>query len=157
MLELRDMNGCIVDVSDLKIYMDNNYEYCFFVGTDSQHYSKMKKVVYVTCIVLYRNKKGGKIFLSEDIVFRTQRLHERLMTEVMNSLQIANYLVDSFPNIETIVHIDVNSKKKFKSSSYYQELVGMITGQGFKCCIKPNAWAAQTVADKFSKQRSWYE
>jgi predicted RNase H-related nuclease YkuK (DUF458 family) len=30
-------------------------------------------------------------------------------------------------------------------------LRGYVTGAGFECRVKPNAWASQTVADKHSK------
>jgi predicted RNase H-related nuclease YkuK (DUF458 family) len=80
------------------------------------------------------------------------RLKERLMKEAWTSLTVAFDLSPILPkNAETIIHIDVNRSLKHKSGPYYAELASMISGQGFKVMVKPDAWAAQSVADRFSK------
>ena len=55
------------------------------------------------------------------------------------------------PNVDIVIHVDANSDERWKSSDYVHDLIGMVVGQGFRCKIKPNAWAAMSVADKHSK------
>jgi predicted RNase H-related nuclease YkuK (DUF458 family) len=152
MRQFKDANGESVSFEDICNFINSDYEYEVFIGTDSQVHKDIKKVLYATCIVLYKKGKGGRIFISRDPARLTASLRQRLMNETWRSLEVAFVLSKHLPpNAELIIHIDVNKKKKYKSSNYYQELVGMVTGQGFKCKIKPEAWAAQSVADKFSK------
>jgi predicted RNase H-related nuclease YkuK (DUF458 family) len=74
------------------------------------------------------------------------------MNETWRSLETAFELQSILPaNVEIIIHVDVNKNKKWKSARYLEELVGMVVGQGFKVVVKPYAWAAQHVADKFSR------
>lgn len=81
-----------------------------------------------------------------------ESLRQRLMNETWKSLETSFELQTLLPkNVEIIIHADVNKKKKWKSGQYMEELVGMVVGQGFKVAVKPDAWAAQHVADKFSR------
>jgi len=152
MLVFKDSCGKQVTHDQIRDLIHQDHDYEVFVGTDSQVHRKIKKVVYVTCIVLYKKGKGGRVFLAKENERYANSLKERLMNEVWRSLQVAFEMQRILPaNAELVVHIDVNSKKRFKSADYCQELVSMVTGQGFKCRIKPEAWAAQAVANKFSK------
>jgi predicted RNase H-related nuclease YkuK (DUF458 family) len=152
MMDFKDVNGKSVSYRDIINLVKENYNYEVFVGSDSQVHRKIKKVVYVTCIVLYQKGKGGRVFVARERERYADSLRQRLMNETYRSLQVAFDLNDLLPdNVELVIHIDVNKKRKYKSSKYRQELVGMVTGQGFECRVKPYAWAAQGVADKFSK------
>jgi predicted RNase H-related nuclease YkuK (DUF458 family) len=152
MRPFKDAQGREVTLNDIRDLIESDYEYEVFVGTDSQVHRKIKKVVYATCIVLYKKGKGGKVFVSKDKERYANSLRERLMNETWRSLEVAFELQQFLPkNAELIIHVDVNKKRRYKSSKHYQELVGMVTGQGFECRVKPYAWAAQAVADKFSK------
>ena len=147
-----DSSGRETTLQEISDLISKDHEYEIFVGSDSQIRKKLRKVVYVTCVVLYRKGKGGKIFMAREQEKFCPSLRERLMNEVWRSLSISFDLKKILPsNVEIVVHVDVNPKKKFKSSDYCQELVNMVTGQGFKCRVKPDAFAAQNVADKFSK------
>jgi hypothetical protein len=148
----KDSAGTETSLQDIVNLISADHEYEIFVGSDSQIHKKLKKVVYVTCVVLYKKGKGGKIFMSREPQKFSPCLRERLMNEVWRSLSVAFEMKKILPaNVELIIHVDVNPKKKFKSSDYCQELVNMVTGQGFKCRVKPDAFGASNVADKFSK------
>jgi predicted RNase H-related nuclease YkuK (DUF458 family) len=152
MLTFKDSSGKDVTFEEIKELIQKDYEYEVFVGSDSQRNSKKKNVVYVTCIVLYKKAKGGKIFLAKETERYAISLKERLMNEVWRSLQTSFELQKVLPpNVEIVVHVDVNTKKIHKSADYCQELVSMVVGQGFKCRVKPDAFAAQSVADRFCK------
>jgi predicted RNase H-related nuclease YkuK (DUF458 family) len=138
------------EISDLIV---EDFEYTVWVGTDSQVNNKVKKVNYSTCIVLHKKGKGARIFISKAKENHVNSLRQRLMNEAWKSLSVSFLLQKILPaNAEIVIDLDINKSKKFKSGQYYQELAGMIVGQGFKCRVKPDAWAAQTVADKFSRK-----
>ena len=128
------------------------HNYKVFVGTDSQVNRKRRKVMYVTCIVLYKQNKGGRIFLQKDLIRTPNTLRERLSDEVWRTLELCFELKDILPpDVEIIVDVDLNKNPKHKSGQYVQELVGMVTGSGFMCRTKPDSWAAMCVADRYSK------
>ena len=152
MMIFKDAYGKIVTLQEIVNLVENDHEYDVFVGSDSQVFKKKKCVTYVTCIVLYKRGKGGRIFMSRDYEKYANSLKERLAKEVFRSLQVAFELKEILPfNVELTIHIDVNPKKKFKSGEYAQEFISMIVGQGFKCVIKPDAFAAQNCANKSTK------
>lgn len=148
----KDSYGKNVSLRDIVGLTTADHEYEIFVGTDSQVHRKIKRVIYVTCVVLYKKGKGGRIFMAREAQRYANSLRERLMNEVFRSLGVSFELKDMLPaNVELTVHVDVNPRKKFKSGEYSQELVSMVVGQGFKCEIKPNAFAAQNCANKGTK------
>lgn len=151
-MEFKDSKGRVVSFEDIRSLIQEDYDYEVFVGTDSQVHKKIKKVLYATCIVLYKKGKGGKVFVAKERERYADSLRQRLMNEVWRSLEVSFQLTEILPpNVEIVVHIDVNPDKKWKSARHYEELVGMVVGQGYKYRTKPIAWAAQCVADKFSK------
>lgn len=150
-MKFKDIKNNVISIDEICSLIQEIYEYNIYVGTDSQTHKDKKQVLYVTCIVLYKKGKGGRIFICKEWD-RIVKLGQRLMTETWKSLQTAFILKEILPNnVDIVVHLDVNSKEDEKSSRYCQELVGMVTGQGFKCFIKPDSFAAMNVADKYSK------
>ena len=54
--------------------------------------------------------------------------------------------------MDLVQKLDISSAdKKEKTSSYADMLIGYAKGVGFKCKVKPNAFAASSIADKHSK------
>ena len=147
----KDSKGNIVPLIDIPVWLESGCEYQVFVGTDSQVNKKKKCVVYATCIVLYKKGKGGRVLVARDYMPYASSLRERLTNEVWRSLTVSFELSRIIPNTEIVIHIDSNSSKKFKSGQYTSDLVSLVTGQGFKCRIKPDSWAACHVADFFTK------
>lgn len=163
LISYQDPSGKDFTLSDICSLIERDYEYEVFVGTDSQVHRKKRKVLYVTCIVLYKKSKGGKIFMHKEwesvppkakkgtpeaLQFLRQRLSNEVYRSVQTSLDLQNLLPS---NAEIVIDVDLNKNPKYRSSNYLQELVGMVTGQGFRCRAKPNAWASTNVANRFSK------
>jgi predicted RNase H-related nuclease YkuK (DUF458 family) len=152
-MKFKDAQNNLVRLEDIHTFMtDKKSEYEIYVGTDSKVKKKDKKVIYATCIVIYKKGKGGKILISKERKNLPNSLRERLAIEVWRSIEISMELNKVLPDVQIVVHVDVNQSPKFKSGDFCQELVSMVVGQGFKCLVKPEAWAAQSVADKFSKK-----
>lgn len=123
-----------------------------FVGTDSLVLKK--HCTFTTCIVLLGadGQKGGKYFYNKERFDETSRFYNRLLREVEKSINIAVKITEVCPNINLEVHLDVSPEEKNeKSSQLAKMLIGYTTGSGFKCKVKPESFAASTVADRHTK------
>lgn len=121
----------------------------FFIGTDSQNYSKKHCCIFTTVLIGYKTGHGGSVILHRDRVPFMDALRQRLLMEAFRSLEAAWYLDKKISDKSLIaIHLDVNKNLKYKSAKYKDELVGLITGQGFPCSVKPDAFAASCTADK---------
>ena len=151
-MTFKDINGQIVTFEEIVGLINNQYDYEVFVGSDSQCHISKQIVIYATCIVIHKKGKGGRIFTARESKPFSNSLKERLMNEVWRSLEVSFKLSEILPvNVELTIHIDVNKSEKYKSGNYTQELVSIVTGQGYKVKVKPDAVAAQSVADRSTK------
>lgn len=121
----------------------------FFIGTDSQNYSKKHACIFTTVLIGYKMHHGGSVIIHRDKVPYMEALRQRLLMEAMRSLEAAWYLDKQISDKNVIgIHLDVNKNLRFKSAKYKNELVGLVTSQGFNASVKPDAWAASCTADK---------
>ena len=122
----------------------------FIIGADS-HWSK-GKVTYTVVIVMLMDGKGGRGYYKKHITDKNHRasLQQRLFTETYQAVEVAVWLN---PILEQLgykideIHADLNPNPNYKSYTVVQTCLGYIKGMGFDGKIKPNAWAANTVAD----------
>lgn len=121
----------------------------FFIGTDSQNYSKKHACIFTTVLIGYKMRHGGSVIIHRDKVPFMDALRQRLLMEAMRSLEAAWYLDKQISDKSVIgIHLDVNKNLKFKSAKYKDELVGLVVSQGFLCSVKPDAFAVSCTADK---------
>lgn len=154
-MKFKDYQGNLVKLENIQSLIQNSIsQYEIHVGTDSKVRKKDRKVLYATCVVIYQKGKGGKILVSKEKKNIPGSLRERLMNEVWKSIETSLEINKFLPDTKIVVHVDVNQSSKYKSGDFSQELVSMVSGQGFECLIKPCAWAAQSVADRFSKKEA---
>ena len=133
---------------DVGQFLSDHKDEMFFIGTDSQNYSKKKTCVFTTVLIAYRMGRGGNIVTHRHKVPYMDALRQRLLMEAMLSLEVGWYLDTKVPKKSIIgIHLDVNQSLKYKSGQYKDELVGMVMGQGFTALCKPDSWAASSVAD----------
>jgi predicted RNase H-related nuclease YkuK (DUF458 family) len=145
----KDYDGkATVSIDDFikKNLRDDSY---FMIGSDSQNYSKKGICKFTTVLIAYRLYKGGSVIIHRDKVPYVPNLRQRLYLEAMRSLEAAYHVNTLVPSKNVIeIHLDVNPSTDFKSGLYKDELIGMIAGQGYRCLIKPDAWAASGAADR---------
>ncbi|MFW6281555.1 MAG: ribonuclease H-like YkuK family protein [bacterium] len=129
-------------------------EYKLIIGTDSQ--AGIEQIVFVTAIVIYRVGRGGRFFYCKKSERIKIGMKQRIFYEVSQSLNIASKLTAFFANqiiyddeIEIEIHVDVGEKGP--TNAIIKEVVGMVVGSGYEALIKPDSYAASTVADKFTK------
>jgi len=144
--------------------------YDIIVGCDS---SSGEEPNFPVVIVILRKGEGGRFFLRR-IKYKNKRFfnwHQRILEEVLLSCDLALVLREelikgigkffrSSSNFSTFnkgkklnyqfryIHADVGAGGATKDM--IKEVVGLIRGNGFEPKIKPEAYAASIVADRFS-------
>ena len=161
----RDGSGHVMAFRDMAdkivswIGKEPEKEYVLAIGTDSQTYDETKIVLAVT---LHRLHNGGIFFVRtmyhEPV--RKGQLQYKLHTETQISLDAAELLLEALlekdfditdekSNVHLTVHIDVG--KQGPTREYINELEGWVKAMGYDCEIKPDSYAASSIADKYSK------
>ena len=129
--------------------------YDIIVGCDS---SSGEESHFPVVIVILRTGEGGRFFLKK-ISYKNRKFYNwkvRILEEVFLSCQLALYLKENFEkkNRQKInyqfcyIHADIGENGQTKDM--IKEVTGLIRGNGFEPKIKPESFAATTVADKFS-------
>lgn len=129
---------------------DETSRYSVVVGTDSeQHQSNAD---FVSVVTVHRIGKHGRYFWKRMPPIRAFDHHDRMLKEAMFSLDLAQRVVaalrqrisENLYNFE--IHLDIGYNGPTKPM--IQEIVGMVTGNGFVARIKPESYAANKVADR---------
>lgn len=125
-----------------------------YIGTDS-HLVK-KECIFSTAICLHgaKSQRGGRYYFKKTKFKKSKfpTLLERITSEVHNSVQIAMKVLEFCPLVDIELHLDVSSSDKKEATSRFSDmLIGYAQGTGFPCRVKPDAFAATTVADKHTK------
>jgi predicted RNase H-related nuclease YkuK (DUF458 family) len=151
--EFRTFEGVLVDDAGEYVsnYISENPDARVFIGSDSQ--VKSDYIVFATVICLYKPGTGAHIIYSkatqEDD--HMESLHQRLMREVNDTMQVAFKLREQVGDrIEIEVHFDIAEDAKHKSNVAYGDAVGYAMGSDFEFKTKPAhaSFAASCVADK---------
>ena len=128
--------------------------YRLVIGTDSQtrRINGKSEIDYVTAIVVHRQGRGGRYFWKKEKVFQKPILRDKIYTETVMSLGIAQDIVPllrkeiSAAKYDLEIHIDVGPLGPTRDM--IKEVVGMVNGNGFTAKTKPESWGASSVADK---------
>jgi|SRR3989344_410951 len=132
------------------------------IGTDSEEIGDGVK--FVTAVVLRRERRGARFYAYSDtdptLLLRdrrgAERFRERIYREVMMTATLAaevrgvlGEVFDGLLPAGLEVHADVGESGS--SSQILGQVIGILKGYGFaeqEIFIKPNAYAASTVADR---------
>ncbi|MGC9046931.1 MAG: ribonuclease H-like YkuK family protein [Minisyncoccia bacterium] len=134
------------------INSDINRKYNIIVGTDSG-LEEDKQADFVTAIVIHRVGNGGKYFWRRIKIGKFYTLRDRIVEEVMLSLDAAQKLLlalkqEKIPfNWTFEIHVDVGANGDTRN--LIQEVVGMVRANQFEIKTKPNSYAASKVADRY--------
>jgi len=125
-----------------------------YIGTDS--FFKREGCVFSTAICLHGadDQSGGKYFICRTVLSKKEfpNLATRMLKEVEKTLEHAHKIIEEHPKAIMELHLDVSSTEKNEGTSHLANmLVGYVKGSGFDCKIKPEAFAAATIADKHTK------
>jgi len=131
-----------------------------YVGCDSGallKHGKRMAIFTVAIVVHIDGQHGGKLFyenvIEPDYSVSRNKPSPRLMTEVMKVSEAYLKMLELCENCldkEIEIHLDINPLKEHKSSAIVKEAIGYIQGTcQLTPKIKPEAWAASTVADYY--------
>jgi predicted RNase H-related nuclease YkuK (DUF458 family) len=130
--------------------------YDVIVGCDS---SSGEEPNFPVAIVVLRVGHGGRFFLKK-IHYQNRKfynLKQRILEEVLLSCQLALNLREvlnekirgkNFNYQLRYIHADIGENGATKDM--IKEVIGLIKGNGFEPKIKPEAFVASTVADRYS-------
>jgi hypothetical protein len=123
-----------------------------YIGSDSIRFKKggVWYAKYSTVVILHIDSKHGcKLFYNSETLRDYGQMKQRLLNEVMYTINVALELVDVIGDRHLEIHLDLNGNPKHKSNVAVKEGLGYVHGSlpGVQVEIKPNSWAASTCAD----------
>lgn len=139
-------------IEDILAYMaeDRSARYKCIVGTDSHHRDEH---CFVTAIIVHRAGKGARYYYRKRHQHKIHSLRQKIFYETAISLAMAQKMTETLKPVargfDMEVHLDVGEVGDTKD--LIREVVGMVVGSGFHAEIKPNAYGASKVADKYTK------
>ena len=130
--------------------------YDIIVGCDS---SSGETPDFPVAVVILRVGEGGRFFLKK-INYKNRKFYNwktRILEEVFLSCELALFLRESlekklkdtsFNYQFRYIHADIGENGDTREM--IKEVTGLIRGNGFEPKIKPESYAASTVADRYS-------
>lgn len=132
--------------------------YDIIVGCDS---SSDQEPDFPVAVVVLRVGEGGRFFLKK-INYKNRKFYnfkQRVLEEVLISCELALSVreilekeiskLKNLPNYQfRYIHADIGENGATKDM--IKEVIGLIRGNGFEPKIKPEAFVATTVADRYS-------
>lgn len=136
---------------------DRESTYKIIIGTDSA-LLRNNEADFVMAVVIHRAGRGGRYFWRRIKLDKFFTLRDRIIREVLLSLDLAKLVLEKLGEFEKAavhknlprwsfeIHADVGENGDTKA--IIQEVVGMIRAHNFEARIKPESYAASSVADK---------
>lgn len=140
-------------VGEIIAFMKNDPKrhYKITVGTDSERFAT-GNADFVTAVVVHRVGNGGRYFWRGAELGPFHTLRDRIIKEVMISLDLGKQLLEVIrrsemgDNWDFEIHADIGENGP--TSAMIQEVVGMIRAHNFQAITKPGSYAATNVADR---------
>ena len=134
---------------------DPKGSYKIIIGTDS---SGSKTPDFVTAIIMHHVGKGGRYFWKRFPAELMHSIREKIYKEVNYSLEVTATLIQELQtvlkerkclvNYSLEIHVDIGENGATKE--VVKEVVGVVRANGFDVKIKPESYAASTVADRYT-------
>ncbi|MCL6454539.1 MAG: ribonuclease H-like YkuK family protein [Alicyclobacillus sp.] len=128
-------------------------EYRIMVGTDSQAKPAAKSVTFVTAVIVHHVGQGGRYYVHREQQAHVYSLRQRMLLEATYSLQtgalLSEHLGAEVGRCPVEVHLDIGERGATRQM--VSELVSWITQNGYAAKIKPDAYCASKVADRYTK------
>lgn len=147
------LDGVISEIANF-INEDSEVFYRVVIGSDSQakRINGDAEIDFVSAVVVHRIGRGGRYFWTKQRQFRKYVLRDKIYTETLLSLQLAEKLVPLLrreipaSKYDLEIHIDVGPIGPTRDM--IKEVVGMVTGSGYTAKTKPESYGASSIADK---------
>ena len=129
--------------------------YKLIIGTDSNGRGNPD---FVAAVTIHRVGKGGRYYWTKIHKENMPTIRQRIYEETMMSLNLATTMREKlesklaelrpFNHEDLEIHTDIGQNGETKEM--IKEIVGMVRGSGFLVRIKPEAYGASVVADKYT-------
>lgn len=140
-------------MNDIVLYIKGipTSSYKIIIGSDSQVKSETS---FITAVIVHRLGKGARYYYRKKTQRKIKSLRQKIFYETALSLEVGGmvhkfFADEGFDDLNVEIHIDVGMQGETKD--LIREVVGMVTGSGFRAKIKPDAYGASSVADKHTK------
>jgi predicted RNase H-related nuclease YkuK (DUF458 family) len=141
-------------VSELTDFVNKYPEskYSIVVGSDSE--TKNGSAEFVSVIAVHRIGSGGRYFWNKHNSVKVYSMRDRIYKEALFSLDLAQKIIGALKDkiaenqYGFEIHVDIGQVGPTKDM--IREITGMIRGHGFVPKIKPYAFGASNVADKYA-------
>jgi predicted RNase H-related nuclease YkuK (DUF458 family) len=149
-----------MNIEEVRTFIMNEpLESKIYVGCDSEVYKKNKTwmINYYSVVVVHHNgRNGAKVFghKTTEIDYSKDKRKPlyRLMQEVYKASELYLSIEEAIGPRDAEVHLDLNPSKKYISNMIVDQAIGYIKSTcNVVPLIKPDSWAASSVADKFLK------
>lgn len=128
--------------------------YKVIIGTDSQ--VARGNTLFITAVIIHRLGKGARYYYRKKSHRKIKSLRQKIFFETALSLELGGMVAKRFADLgcddedlKVEIHIDAGTHGETKD--LIREVVGMVTGSGFRARIKPDAYGASSVADRHTK------
>ncbi len=115
-------------------YLTEHPETEIMIGCDSQNYSE--NTTYAIVVALYKKGKGAHLLYRRWKTVREFTRANRLLTEVWNAVETAEYMRQQGLPKPIWIDIDLNPDQRYKSNEVFRQAVGMVEGMGYKVRYK---------------------
>ncbi len=143
-------NEVVVSIT-AEMEKDPKAHYEILIGTDSS--SGPEDVDFVSAIVIHKLGKGARYFWTRTRKERVPSLRQKIWREAWMSFELAQRVLEALASFSLLqfnleIHVDIGENGRTKEM--IDGVVGMIMGSGLAVRIKPQAYAASSVADKYT-------
>ena len=153
-------------LNEIKQFIQNeNLKSKIYLGCDSKTLLKKGEwyAEYFLVVVIHKNCSNGCKIFGDKVVeklfdYNRKVPRFRLMKEVYLVSDLYLQLAEILEDREVEIHLDISPNKKNLSSTVVQEAIGYVKGvTNMTPCVKPNAWASSSCADKIGRCSSLKE
>lgn len=122
-----------------------------YIGADSKNIRGFSITQFVVAVVIhYNGSRGAKMFAVQKKQPVVRSVKQRLMMEAYYAMEVALEMKDNVGKRNLSVHLDLNTSPEHMSSEVTRQASGLISGQGLRFKLKPEAIAATSAADYLS-------
>jgi uncharacterized protein len=139
-----------------KAIRESSRESSVYIGCDSVRFKKQERwyARYSTVVVLHKDSnKGCSLFYDTVVLPDYGNMKQRLLTEVMNTVNVALELLDEIDTRHLEIHLDLNQNPRHKSNVAVKEALSYVKSAlpFVETRIKPFAFAAAHCADHLAR------
>jgi predicted RNase H-related nuclease YkuK (DUF458 family) len=135
----------------VRVVSDTPEDFEIVVGADS--HVRNKWTSFVIAISLIRHRNGGTFFYHRFQQQHVTSLQQRIDMEALYAVSVASelreYLNERLLSVPIRLHFDVGQNGPTRK--FVQKLEHLARSNDFEACVKPDAFGASVVADKFTK------